>query len=147
MRTSSIPKSQVKYFPFFHWPRGGPSPKDQNPDAKGRRMACKVLVGMQGRIDATRLFNSRLMSSLSRSNCVRFLWDRQLVCYHEGPLVKSDASLSEILRAIKGHKDSSPQSRPVGYALLGWHIDDGTGDACDVNWCLDHEPSGYQGGC
>ena len=108
-------------------------------DSKGRHMACKVLVGMQGRIDATRLFNNQLMTIFVKSKCVRLLWDRQLVCYHTGPLVGSDSSLSDILLAIKGHKDTSPQTAPVGYALIGWHVDDGTGLACDVAWNLDHE--------
>ena len=102
-------------------------------------MACKVLVGMQGRIDATRLFNMRLMRLLANAGCVRFMWDRQIICYHSGPLERSDASLSDIRKAIEGHKGTPPQSAPVGYALIGWHVDDGTGIACDVNWCLDPE--------
>jgi hypothetical protein len=118
---------------FYAWP----APGFDRYDSRGRRMACKVLVGMQGRIDATQLFNSRLMLILIKSGCVRLLWDRQLVCYHHGPHVGSDEPLSTILRSVKGHEDTAPQTQPVGYALIGWHVDDGTGLACDVNWCLD----------
>jgi hypothetical protein len=50
------------------------------------------------------------------------------------PLVKSTASLSEILLSIKSAKDSEPQDRPVGYAILGWHVDDALGLSCCVGW-------------
>ena len=57
--------------------------------------------------------------------------------YHVGPLANSDASLSDILLAIKDAKDSDSQQPPVGYAIIGWHVDDGMGVACTVGWPLD----------
>ena len=69
----------------------------------------------------------------------RALWDRQVIIYHNGPLTQTGKSLSEILLSIKHAKDSPPQQAPVGYAVFGWHVDDGTGIACDVGWHLNHE--------
>jgi hypothetical protein len=101
-------------------------------------MACKVNVGMQGRIDATRLFNSRLFGLLLvKANITRALWDRQLMIYHVGVTANTDMALSEILTSIKDEKDTPSQEAPIGYALIGWHVDDGTGVACCVGWVLD----------
>ena len=57
--------------------------------------------------------------------------------YHNGPLANSDAALSAILTSIRSAKDSSSQEPPVGYAIIGFHVDDGIGVACSVNWELD----------
>ena len=67
----------------------------------------------------------------------RSIWDPQLLVYHYGPLAASCASLTEVLQSIDGAEDSEPQQPPVGYALTGWWVDDGTGLACDVKLNLD----------
>ena len=134
-RTDQTADGETPLPDFYVWP----APGFDRYTKEGKRMALQVFVGLQGRIDATRLFNQRLMEILEKAGCVRLLWDRQLICYHSGPHVKSDESLTTILNAIKGHKDSEPQSPPVGYAVIGWHVDDGTGLACDVNWESDPE--------
>jgi hypothetical protein len=61
-----------------------------------------------------------------------------LCIYHSGPLVNSDASLIEKLKAITSTADSGPQQPPNGYAMMGWHVDDSTGLACDANRQLDY---------
>ena len=104
----------------------------------GIKMVCKLTVGMQGRIDATSLFNNRLFSLLLvKAGITRALWDRQLMIYHTGETVGTDLALSEVLTKIKTEKDTDKQQPPVGYAILGWHVDDGTGLACCVGWNLD----------
>ena len=119
---------------FYCWP----APGFERRTPSGERMACEVNVYMQGRIDATRQFNSRLMSLLvEKGHMMRTLSDRQVCIYHHGPLVQSDASLSDILKAIKDAPDSKGQEQPVGYAIIGWHVDDGIILACDVTWELD----------
>ena len=37
----------------------------------------------------------------------------------------ADISLLEVLTNLKGAADSGPQQPPVGYAVIGWHVDDG----------------------
>ena len=72
-------------------------------------MACKVNVAMQGRIDATCLFVSTELFAavlVEKAGMTRLLWDKQVAVYHHGPLVKSTASLSEILTAVKTAEDS-----------------------------------------
>ena len=103
----------------------------------GVEMVCKLLVGMQGRIDATRLFNDKLFGLFKNNYMTRSIWDPQLLVYHNGPLAASCASLTEVLQSIDGAEDSEPQQPPVGYALTGWWVDDGTGLACDVKLNLD----------
>jgi hypothetical protein len=121
---------------IYCWPVSGFEKKTP----QGERMVCKLNVGMQGRIDATRMFNSRLFALLLvKAGMARSLWDRQVIIYHNGPLANSDKSLSEILRSIKGAKDTEGQESPIGFAILGWHVDDSLGLACDVNWCLDYK--------
>jgi hypothetical protein len=105
----------------------------------GVKMVCKLAVGMQGRIDATSLFNNRLFSLLLvKAGVTRALWDRQLMIYHTGATVGTDLALSEVLTRIKTEKDTDAQQPPIGYAIIGWHVDDGTGLACSVGWNLDY---------
>jgi len=119
---------------LYCWPAPGFERRAPN----GERMVCKVLVGMQGRIDATRMFTQRLFKMLSDAGVMRTLWDSQLCIYHSGPLINSDASLIEKLKAITSTEDSGPQQPPNGYAMMGWHVDDSTGLACDANRQLDY---------
>ena len=114
-----------------------PAPGFEKRSTTGERMVCKVLVGMQGRIDATRMFTQRLFKMLADAGCLRTVWDSQLCIYHCGPLAKSDASLLEILTSISTATDSGPQEPPVGYALMGWHVDDSISLACDTQLTLD----------
>ena len=95
---------------------------------------------MQGRIDATRLFNTNLFAILvGKAGMMRLMWDKQVAVYHHGPHENSSESLSTILMAIKDAKDSDGQEPPVGYAVIGFHVDDGVGLACSVAWnqCLE----------
>ena len=100
-------------------------------------MVCEVLVGMQGRIDATRLFSDRLFKILLKAGCMRLMWDRQIVVYHKGPGTGTDNSLTQVVNALHNAADTDGQSPPVGWAMIGWHVDDGCGVACDVHHCLD----------
>ena len=109
-----------------------PAPGFEKRNEKGERMACRLKVLMQGRIDATRGFNDRLMKILIRGGAVRLLWDRQMVVYHHGPHEGTDAPLIQVLTDIQSATDTPAQQPPVGYCILGWHVDDGTGLACDV---------------
>ena len=129
-RTDNDPDAPL----LFCWPAPGFERRDER---TGERFACKLNVGMQGRIDATRIFNDRLHSILGKAECLRSLWDPQLNIYHNGPLKGTDASLTEVLDAIGVATDSEPQQPPIGYALMGWHVDDSTGVARDVPGCLD----------
>ena len=101
-------------------------------------MVCKVNVGMQGRIDATRLFNTNLFRILlQRANMARLLWDKQVAIYHNGPGVGTTMALKDVLLALKTAKDTDPQCEPFGYAVIGFHVDDGLGVACSAGWVRD----------
>lgn len=109
-----------------------PAPGFEKFDDDGERMVCELHVGMQGRIDATRLFSDKLFGLLIKHNIVRSLWDNQLCIYHIGSLVNTTASLTEVLKSFDGIEDTPPQQAPLGYAVCGWHVDDGMGVARDV---------------
>ena len=131
-RTDDVPVDQQ--VPLYCWP----APGFERRTTDGKRMACKVNVAMQGRIDATLLFNTKLFDLLiHKAGMTRLMWDKQVAVYHIGPLTKTTASLTEILLAIKSATDSAPQQPPVGYAILGWHVDDALGLACSVGWNRD----------
>ena len=57
----------------------------------------------------------------------------------------SDLALSDVLKSIKTEKDTDGQQPPVGYALIGWHVDDGIGVACSVGWDTDFSSTGPLG--
>ena len=131
-RTDDVPaKDQV---PLFCWP----APGFEQVSPEGERMACKVNVAMQGRIDATLLFNTKLFDLLVlKAGLTRLMWDKQVAIYHVGPLANTSASLSEVLMAIKTATDTAVGEPPIGYAMLGWHVDDALGLACSVGWTHD----------
>ena len=105
-----------------------PAPGFEHRAPNGERLVCKVNVAMQGRIDSTRLFNAELFAILIlKCKMHKLLWDRQVAVYHHGPHENSTASLSQILLGIKTAKDSGSQQPPIGYAVIGWHVDDGLG--------------------
>ena len=121
--------------PLYCWP----APGFEQRNAQGERMVCHVHVGMQGRIDATRLFNARLFKLLiEKADMTACLWDGQLVIYDTTPHRGTDKALSETLEFLRTATDTEAQQPPLGYALIGWHVDDGTGVACSVGWDLDH---------
>ena len=117
-----------------------PAPGFEKRDEQGERLCCKVNVAMQGRIDATRLFNTNLFVILvEKAGMMRLLWDKQMAIYHHGPHENSSESLSTILMAIKTATDTTAQQAPVGYAVIGFHVDDGMGVACSVGWIQSRE--------
>ena len=117
-----------------------PAPGFEHRAPNGERLVCKVNVAMQGRIDSTRLFNAELFAILIlKCKMHKLLWDRQVAVYHHGPHENSTASLSQILLGIKTAKDSGSQQPPIGYAVIGWHVDDGLGLACSVGWTQDYK--------
>ena len=98
----------------------------------GTPLACEVHVGMQGRIDATMLFNEKLFGLLFKAGFTRSLWDPQLAIYHNCSLSGSSASLTDMIASVHAATDSPPQQPPIGICFVGWHVDDGTGLAVDV---------------
>ena len=84
----------------------------------GVEMVCKLLVGMQGRIDATRLFNDKLFGLFKNNYMTRSIWDPQLLVYHNGPLAASCASLTEVLRRGCSLRSAGIQVWPVSHLAL-----------------------------
>ena len=119
--------------PLYCWPAPGFERRSKN----GERMVCHVHVGMQGRIDATRLFNTRLFQLLiDKADMTACLHDKQLVIFDTTPHCGTTSSLTETLNYLRTATDTPPQQRPLGYAMIGWHVDDGIGVACSVGWDL-----------
>ena len=122
--------------PIHCWP----APGFERRTTAGERMVCKVNVGMQGRIDATRLFNTNLFRILlQRAHMTRLVWDKQVAVFHNGPGIGTVMSLSEVLVAIRDATDTAAQDEPIGYAVVGFHVDDGLGVACSVGWDRDYK--------
>ena len=55
------------------------------------------------------------------------LWDSKAFMYHNTPLVGTDAGLGEILKYSKEHEGEMLNGMPVGWAVVGTHVDDGIG--------------------
>ena len=103
-RTDDVPMDQQD--PLYCWP----APGFEQVSDKGERMACKVNIAMQGRIDATLLFNTKLFDLLVlKAGMTRLMWDKQVAVYHVGPLVNTTASLSEVLLACLLYTSPSPR--------------------------------------
>ena len=76
-RTDDVPEEQQT--PLYCWP----APGFEQRTPTGERMACKVKVAMQGRIDATLLFTTKLFELLVvKCGMTRLVWDRQVAIYH-----------------------------------------------------------------
>jgi hypothetical protein len=116
-RTDVVQEGEKALPKFYCWP----APTFERRTETGERMACEVLVGMQGRIDATRLFNSRLMAILRRANCYNLLWDRQLVVYHDSSLARTDASLVCLTSSVRSKVPRTPSrsSHQLAMPCLG----------------------------
>ena len=110
-RTDDVPEEEQ--VPLYCWPAPG-----FERTVNGERMVCKVNVAMQGRIDATLLFNTKLFDLLVlKAGMTRLQWDRQVAVYHVGPLRNSAASLSEVLTAVRDATDTPVGEPPVGYRM------------------------------
>ena len=107
---------------------------DQAPGFKkygvnGEELVCKQKCYMQGRIDSTAGFDKRFMKILTKSaHCMPLLWDPKVLVFNTTKLAGTAASLREIIteatRVVVDGEDSAPQQVPIGYALLGQHVDD-----------------------
>ena len=84
---------------------------------------------MQGRIDATRGFNSRATSILTRdAHFVPMLWDPKVLLFnttkYAGTTEPLDVMIREGAAVVNDGRDSSPQDTPIGWGLIGQHVDD-----------------------
>ena len=95
--------------------------------SNGERLVCQVDAGMQGRIDATRIFESDKDALLKIANVFPLKWDKKVYLYHNTSLVGTDSPLSAILRYAHDHQHEDMHGLPVGWALVGTHVDDGLG--------------------
>ena len=67
----------------------------------GAPMVCEILVALQGRVDAARLFGDRLEQIIFKLGGTRSTWDPKVYLFHFGPLVNTSATLGEVLAACK----------------------------------------------
>jgi hypothetical protein len=91
----------------------------------GAPMVCEILVALQGRVDAARLFGDRLEQIIFKLGGTRSTWDPKVYLFHFGPLVNTSATLGEVLTACKAseHMDDK-NGAPIGWAALAVHVDD-----------------------
>ena len=81
----------------------------------GEAMCWQILVGMQGRIDATNLFEHDKDVLLFTSNWIPMKSQKKSYIYHNSPLVNTTASLLEKLIYCHEHQgDTGPDGLPVG---------------------------------
>ena len=69
-------------------------------------MVCEILVALQGRVDAARLFGDRLEQIIFKLGGTRSTWDPKVYLFHFGPLVNTSATLGEVLTACKASEHS-----------------------------------------
>ena len=94
-------------------------------DEDGVSMVCEILVALQGRVDAARLFGDRLEQIIFKLGGKRSTWDPKVYIFHFGPLVDTSASLDEVLSACaKDPKGTDKNGAPHGWATLAVHVDD-----------------------
>ena len=99
-------------------------------DTDGAPMVCEILVALQGRVDAARLFGQRLEQILFKLGARRSTWDPKAYFFHFGPLTDTAATLDEVLAACaKVEKGNDKHGRPNGWAVLAVHVDDCPGIA------------------
>ena len=93
-------------------------------------MICEILVALQGRVDAARLFGQRLEQILFKLGARRSTWDPKAYFFHFGPLTDTAATLDEVLAACqKVEKGNDKNGCPNGWAVLAVHVDDCPGIA------------------
>ena len=122
----------------------GPEHKDMKPiyvqQAKGfekygpngQHLVCRLNVTMQGLIHAASTFSTRLNALLEQPGAGkiglrRSVWDPKVYIYHHGPLANSDASLDKILSTYQGIEQPPSTEAPIGWGMIGIHVDDLTG--------------------
>ena len=69
------------------------------PTSNGVSMVCEILVALQGRVDAARLFGDRLEQIIFKLGGKRSTWDPKVYIFHFGPLTDTSASLADVLEA------------------------------------------------
>ena len=88
-------------------------------------MVCEILVALQGRVDAARLFGDRLEQIIFKLGGKRSTWDPKVYIFHFGPLIGTSATLGDVLAACKkvSHKNDN-NGAPNGWAAIAVHVDD-----------------------
>ena len=94
-------------------------------DEDGNSMVCEILVALQGRVDAARLFGDRLEQIIFKLGGKRSTWDPKVYIFHFGPLTDTSASLDQVLDACaKDTKGTTKNGAPFGWATMAVHVDD-----------------------
>ena len=87
-------------------------------DADGDQLCCQLNVGMQGRIDACRIFTKRFERTVAdNADMQRCLWDPKVYVYHEGALAGTAASLDDVIR--EAQSDAPVATTICGYVQHG----------------------------
>ena len=105
-------------------------------------MVCEILVALQGRVDAARLFGDRLEQIIFKLGGKRSTWDPKVYIFQFGPLVDTSASLDQVLDACaKEPKGSDKNGAPFGWVTMAVHVDDcpGVGSSARI---IDYIKSG-----
>ena len=76
-------------------------------------MVCEILVALQGRVDAARLFGDRLEQIVFELGGTRSTWDPKAYCFDFSPLVNTSATLGEVLESCK-KMESANNGAPSG---------------------------------
>ena len=94
-------------------------------DDDGSSMVCEILVALQGRVDAARLFGDRLEQIIFKLGGKRSTWDPKVYIFHFGPLTGTSASLDKVLDACaKEPNGNDKNGAPYGWATMAVHVDD-----------------------
>jgi len=101
-------------------------------DENGREieLVCQVLMGQQGRVDASKLFGDVRDSLLAKAHCIRNPMDPLTWLYLPKGMSETNHTIDEILdycdeQELANAGKSGQEDHPPGYAIILTHCDDG----------------------
>ena len=90
-------------------------------DPHDEKLCCDVHVGLQGRIDATNLFEEDKNILPIVADWLHLHGQKKMYLHHNSPLVGTTASLLEILTDCSAYKgETNENGMPVGWGLVPW---------------------------
>ena len=128
----SVPEIEDEEYIYIYLPKGfekyGPN---------GQELFGRLNSALQGRIDSARKLSTAAHNLLVHPKhgvgLTRSVWDPKVYIYHHGPLAGTAASLDDILRAYANCEQPASPASPIGWSVIGLHVDDIVGTATSVH--------------
>jgi hypothetical protein len=99
----------------------------------GEELVGEVNCALQGRIDSARALSrashTLLVSPKQGIGLIQSVWDPKVYIYHHGKHACTTASLDQILADYHGVEQPTSPEPPIGWGIIGIHVDDIVGTA------------------